>query len=534
MNRFFLCISATVALTFSFTFSQTVTLLGSLNPYPGQKYADIWGYAANGREYAIMGVTGGTSFIDVTDPANPLEIIKIPGPNSFYEWRDIKIHSHYAYIVTEGSGTGAGMQIVDLSNLPTTATLVNTYTATFTTAHNLYIDDGFAYIVGANNGSGIHILDLSDPVNPVQIGYYGTNGYVHDVYVWNDTAYISSEGEYATVDLTTKSNPTNIASSVSLPGIYAHSGWLTEDKRYFIACEEFNVRDLTVWDLSDRSNWDLKVPQWQTSSSSPIHNIFVRGNYAHISYYEDGYVVLDISDPENPQIAGQYDTDPTPSTGNYKGAWGCYPYLPSGRILISDMQTGLYILNFDDGTPVELTSFTANVNENKVYLNWSTATEINNFGFEIERSSGLEFQTIGFVNGAGNSTTQQNYNYKDDELENGNYEYRLKQIDLDGNYEYSNVIEVEVNPVNSFILEQNFPNPFNPSTVIKFSLPDNGLVNLSVYNLLGEKVSELINHEVTSGEHQLNFNASELPSGLYIAELRFGNSFKTIKMSLTK
>ena len=121
MNKFFLCISAMFALASSIAFSQSVTLLGSLNPYPGQKYADIWGYPADGREYAIMGVTGGTSFIDVTNPGSPVEIIKMPGPNSFYEWRDMKTHSHYAYIVTEGSGTGAGMQIVDLSGLPTTS-----------------------------------------------------------------------------------------------------------------------------------------------------------------------------------------------------------------------------------------------------------------------------------------------------------------------------------------------------------------------------------------------------------------------------
>jgi|WetSurMetagenome_2_1015567.scaffolds.fasta_scaffold02310_10 choice-of-anchor B domain-containing protein len=534
MKKNVLLMSALIVLSIGFTFSQTVTLLGSLNPYPGQKYADIWGYSAGGREYAIMGATGGTTFIDVTDPFNPVEIIKIPGPNSFYEWRDIKIHSHYAYITTEGSGSGAGMQIVDLSQLPVTATLVNTYTTTFTTAHNLYIDNGYAYIVGANPGSGVHILNLANPVNPVEVGYYSSSGYVHDIYVWNDTGYVSSEGEYATVNLTFKNNPVLINSSMNLPGIYAHSGWLTEDKRYFIACEEFNVRDLTVWDLSDRSNWELKVPQWQSSSSSPIHNVFVLGNYAHIAYYEDGYVVLDISNPENPQLAGQYDTDPTPSTGSYKGAWGCYPYLPSGNVLVSDMQTGLYIFDFDDGTPVELTSFTAVANKNSVILNWTTATETNNFGFEVERKSEKEFVTIGFINGAGNSTEPQKYSYTDNDLEAGRYEYRLKQIDFDGNYDYSNVVEAEINILNSLTLEQNYPNPFNPSTRIKYSIPESGFVNISIYNLLGEKVNELVNQELASGDHYTDFNAGNLPTGIYIAKLKSGNAFQFIKMSLIK
>jgi choice-of-anchor B domain-containing protein len=534
MKKNVLLMSTLIVLSIGFTFSQTVTLLGSLNPYPGQKYADIWGYSAGGREYAIMGATGGTTFIDVTDPFNPVEIIKIPGPNSFYEWRDIKIHSHYAYITTEGSGSGAGMQIVDLSQLPVTATLVNTYTATFTTAHNIYIDNGFAYVVGASNGSGVHILDLTDPVNPVQVGYYGSNGYVHDIYVWNDTAYISSEGEYATVDLTNKSNPTNIGSSVSLPGIYAHSGWLTEDKRYFIACEEFNVRDLTVWDLSDRSNWDLKVSQWQSSSNSPIHNVFVLGNYAHIAYYEDGYVVLDISNPENPQFAGQYDTDPTPSTGSYKGAWGCYPYLPSGNVLVSDMQTGLYIFDFDDGTPVELTSFTAVANKNSVKLNWSTATESNNFGFEVERKSDNEFVTIGFVSGSGTTTETHNYSFTDIGLDDGIYYYRLKQIDLDGKFSYSDVVITEVFYPNSLILQQNYPNPFNPSTSIKFSIPADGYVKLEIFNLLGEKIAPLVNEFKIAGQYEVDFDAQGLPSGIYLAKLSSGRNTQIIKMILTK
>jgi hypothetical protein len=192
----------------------------------------------------------------------------------------------------------------------------------------------------------MHILDLIDPINPVQTAYYSASGYIHDVYVWNDTAYVSAASTYDVVDVSNKSNPQLVSESAALPGIYAHSGWLTEDKRYFIATDEFNVRDLSVWDLQDRTTWDLIVPNWQMPGSSPIHNVFVLGNYAHISYYKDGYVVLDISDPTDPQFAGQYDTYPTSGGGTYNGAWGVYPYLPSGNIIISDMSTGLYVCGF--------------------------------------------------------------------------------------------------------------------------------------------------------------------------------------------
>ena len=327
-------------------YGQNVDLLGSLNPHPNLPYTDIWGYAANGHEYALMGITGGTSIIDVTDPANPVEVDVVPGPLAPpYEWRDIKTHLNYAYIISEGSGSGSGLQVVDLSYLPDSASLVYTFNNTFTSSHNVFIADGYAYVVGTSSG-GMHILDLTLPSNPVQTAYYSTSGYIHDVYVWNDTAYVSSANTYDIVNVSDKFNPQLVSTSATLPGIYAHSGWLTEDKRYFVACEEFNVRDITVWDLQDRSSWNLVVPTWQMSGASPVHNVFVLGDYAHISYYKDGYVVLDISNPENPLFAGQYDTYPSPGGGTYNGAWGVYPYLPSGNILVSDMVTGLYICKF--------------------------------------------------------------------------------------------------------------------------------------------------------------------------------------------
>lgn len=324
--NFFLALSINVSMIASFvSFGQNVVLLGSLNQYPGTAYTDVWGYVANGREYAFIGITGGSSIIDVTDPTNPEEIVFIQGPNAPpYEWRDFKTHSHYLDVTSEGNGTGSGLQIIDLSQLPDTAFLVNTFNQTFNSAHNLYIADGFAYIVGTSLG-GIHILDLSNPTNPVQTAYYSSSGYVHDVYVWNDTAYASSADTYDLINLTNKSNPQLISQSATLPGIYAHSGWLTEDKRYFIACEEFNQRDITVWDLQDRTSWDLVVQNWQLAGTSPVHNVFVLGDYAHIAYYKEGYVVLNISDPTNPQFAGQYDTYPGSCGGAYNGAWGVYP-----------------------------------------------------------------------------------------------------------------------------------------------------------------------------------------------------------------
>jgi len=163
-----------------------IELIGSLNQYPGVGYNDIWGYVdGQGIEYALLGTRGGTSIIRLDDPANPQEVAFIPGPQSV--WRDIKVHGQYAYTVTEQTGSGQGLQIIDLSQLPNTATLVNTVDTWFTRSHDLFIDNGFAYVVGTNNGGGMHILNLSDPVNPTHEAYYTNSGYIHDLYVWNDT-----------------------------------------------------------------------------------------------------------------------------------------------------------------------------------------------------------------------------------------------------------------------------------------------------------------------------------------------------------
>ncbi len=517
--------------------SSNVNLLSNLNEYSSVGYNDIWGYVdTQGREYALLGTESGTSIIEITDPYNPVERAFIPGPFSL--WRDIKTHSHYAYTITEGTGTGRGLQVIDLSNLPASAALVNTIDTYFTRAHNIFIDNGFAYVIGTNNGGGMHILDLTNPVNPVETDYYTGSGYIHDVYVWNDTVIACAEDDYEIIDVSNKNSAEMVSSSIFLPGCYAHSGWMTEDKRYFIGTEEFNTRDITVWDLQDRSSWNLVVPTFATTSNTPVHNLFVKGNFAHVSYYKDGYVVLDISDPTSPSIAGYYDTYPS-SSGTYEGVWGCYPYFPSGVVICSDMSTGLYVFDFlGDGTiPVELTSFTANVTRNGVDLKWATATEVNNYGFEIERKNQNEtsWNVVGIAGGAGTTTQSKEYTYSDNSLtQPGKYFYRLKQIDNDGSFSYSQEIEVDFVQPNDFVLNQNYPNPFNPSTTIEFSLGEASFVKLEVYNTLGEKVAELLNENKPEGAYQVNFKASNLPSGIYIAKLEAGSKVQTIKMSLLK
>jgi len=192
------------------------------------------------------------------------------------------------------------------------------------------------------------------------------------------------------------------------------------------------------------------------------------------------------------------------------------------------------------GVPVELISFTADIINNSVKLQWQIATETNNYGFEIERnklidkSHQTEWERIGFVEGNGTTTEEENYYFTDKNFEPGRYEYRLKQIDLDGSFEYSNIIEVEILTPEEFSLSQNYPNPFNPTTTIKYSLPSDGFIKLSVFNAIGEEVSTLVNEFKSAGNYEIHFDAEDLTSGIYFYRLKVDNSNLTRKMILLK
>jgi len=184
--------------------------------------------------------------------------------------------------------------------------------------------------------------------------------------------------------------------------------------------------------------------------------------------------------------------------------------------------------------PVELTSFSALTNYNDVILNWQTATEINNQGFEIQRSSDGDYRSIGFLDGHGTTTEIQSYTFIDENVFPGEYAYRLKQIDYDGTTEYSNIVEVEVMQPIEYSLSQNYPNPFNASTTIAYSIPKDGLVTLKVYDILGKEVVALINEVQSAGSNNITFDASELSSEVYYYQLVSGEFTSTKKLILMK
>ena len=185
--------------------------------------------------------------------------------------------------------------------------------------------------------------------------------------------------------------------------------------------------------------------------------------------------------------------------------------------------------------PVELTTFKADYFNGKVNLEWITATEMNNFGFEIERRDDLSnYQTIAFVDGNGTSTNRITYNYVDDNLTANRYYYRLKQIDFDGSFEYSSEIYIDIEQLNDFKLFQNYPNPFNPSTKIKYFIPFTGYLKIGLYDVLGNEIKILQENEVEAGSYELEIDGTGLSSGTYFVKMIAMGKQQIIKISLIK
>jgi len=312
--------------------------------FPGQTVANVWGYTTGESEYALIGGSKGLIIADITNPAAPVQIVQIPGPNSL--WKEVRTYQHYVYVVTEGGG---GVQIVDLSKLPSANLDYHSYTGDgpiqgqLGKIHALHIDEskGFLYCYGGNlfNG-GAKVFDLkNDPYNPTYVGKFDQLGYIHDGYVDNDTLYSGhiNSGRFAIVDMTNKSTPQLLATQ-NTPNNFTHNTWLTDDRKTLLTTDETANSFLAAYDISNPGNIRLldKI-QSNPGSNSAVHNTEILGNYAVTAWYKDGFTIVDISRPDNLVQVGNYDTYPSGSGSGFDGCWGAYPYFPSGNIIASTM-----------------------------------------------------------------------------------------------------------------------------------------------------------------------------------------------------
>ncbi len=333
--------------------SQDVLKLGGLNL--GTQGGGCWGYVKDGREYAVMGQGSFTHFVDVTKPSNPVVVASIAGATS--AWHEIKRFGDYIYVSSEAT---AGMQIIDISNA-SNPTLVRTWNTTFTNAHSIFVDTTAARLYAVGTSSGMRILNLAaNPSNPTDIGSYNPY-YIHDLYVRNNVAYAGAIGAGALKIL----NVTNAAAvsqiaSVAYPGGATHNAWPSEDGAHCFTTDETSGGHIRVWDITTLSSPIQVGEAFSWDPSAIVHNVVVKGDSLYSAYYTAGFTLHNIEDPTNPVLVGWYDTSPAFSGGIYKGAWGAYPFYPSGTVVVSNIGEGLSVLrpcgklNHEDGWPLAL------------------------------------------------------------------------------------------------------------------------------------------------------------------------------------
>jgi len=380
-----------------------IDLMGLLTPSEllGDGVNDIWGWTdpQNGREYALVGMTDGVTFVDVTDPADPVVLGSLsesvppsaagggsgaPTPTLLHDdeneeakssWRDFKVYSNYLFVVSDGQPHG--MQVFDLTRLrnvqdPPVFFDHDVLYTEFGRAHNIAINEstGYAYVVGSDTyGGGLHIIDLADPLNPVFAGFHAdstvgraSTGYVHDTqcvnytgpdndYSGHELCFNSSETHLVIADVSNKDSTFTIAKSSYTGRSYAHQGWLTEDQQYFLLGDEldenqrgFNTRTY-IWDVSDLDN-PIMTGTYDATTSSIDHNLYVKGSILFQSNYTAGLRMLDITDIQNGNLdeIAFFDTYPEDDAPKFDGSWSNYPYFQSGTIVVSDMSRGLFIL----------------------------------------------------------------------------------------------------------------------------------------------------------------------------------------------
>ncbi len=346
----------------------------SLESMGGTAGNDIWGWidAQSGNEYALMGMTNGTAFVDVTNPEDPIFLGRLPTQTMDANWRDIKVYQDHAYIVADGAGAH-GMQVFDLTRLrglvaPQTFSADVVY-GDFGSAHNLAINEEsrFAYAVGTDTCGGLHMIDITVPISPMFAGCYSLTE-THDTqcvtYQGPDAVHlnreicVSSNGNGANqdyvevVDVDDKTDPVRISSTAYPEASFAHQGWLTEDHRFFLLGDEgdessFNVPTRThVFDLSDLDA-PVYVFAYEAATAAIDHNLYVLGNRVFQANYTSGLRVLEFGDLANRELMeiAFFDTFPTSDATAFSGAWSVYPYLPSGIIIVSDVTNGLFILS---------------------------------------------------------------------------------------------------------------------------------------------------------------------------------------------
>ncbi len=402
---------------------------------------DMWGWEDpfTGKEYILAGREDGTSFVDVTDPENPIYVGNLASNGTRPEWwRDMKVYNNHAYIVADKSA-GDGMQIFDLTQLRNFSGAPIQFQSTslfngFVSAHNIFINEesGYAYVMGTSgaNCPGLYMVNLSDQLNPEFVGCYIGTGIVsssdtHDAqcvnyrgpdadYFGHEICLIANETHLVIADVTDKSNVVSI-SNISHPSSrYVHQGWLTENQEFFIQNDEldelYNNQVTTTrtifWDVKDLDD-PVEAIVYNAQTPDVDHNLYVKGDFVYQANYTAGLRILDISDAGNPREVGFFDTSDI-MLGEvgydvFGGAWSNYPFLKSGAVAINSALEGLFLVRptFSTGTTVQDSELSANLELTRAFPNPFT----DDFTVEISVPTD-QMVVVSLVNVLGQEITQ--------------------------------------------------------------------------------------------------------------------------------
>ena len=329
---------------------------------------DIWGWTdpLDGKEYALLGRTSGTAFIDITDPNNPVYLGDLPTHTVSSLWRDIKVYSNHAFIVSEASGHG--MQVFDLTKLrnvsnPPVTFSEDAHYSGFSNCHNIAINEesGRAYPIGANTFSGgLNIIDISNPLNPTLIGSFAEDGYSHDVQVVNyngpdgqyagkEIAFCFNENTVTIVDVTDAGDPMMLSSTGYSTSAYTHQGWLTEDHKYLLVGDELDEGSVNtrtyIFDVQDLNNVSL-IGTHVGATAAIDHNMYTHDGLVYQSNYRAGLEILDLENVAQGTLerVAYFDIYPSSNAASFNGAWSNYPYFASGNVIVSHIEDGLFVL----------------------------------------------------------------------------------------------------------------------------------------------------------------------------------------------
>lgn len=484
--------------------SLNVNLFGQFDRGDG-RYSGVWSYvAADGSEYALLGARTGTAIYSIDDSTAINEICLIPGPIT--KWREITVLGNYAYVVTDAQGQGHSMQVIDLNSLPYSATVITSYTATFDKGHiiqrDLYSEAPYVYVMGTGLTEGVHIMDVSDPHQPSEVGFYQPGYYIHDCFVKGDQMYASAfyENTIDIVDISDKSNPVLITKIEDLNGA-THSAFLTEDDGYLIVCGESDGLPAIIYNVKDLENISIEA-KYTANRESLVHNPYVKGNFVYFSHNTEGLRIVDIADPTVPIEVGYYDTFDGPS-GGFNGLWSACPFLPSGKILGGNREDGLYIWTFDEltagrfyGQVVDSLTKEPIFNASIIVLQKSD-TLFSDFSGQFKSGGFPGFYTL-FVSAEG-------------------YHSKFISLALSGGDSLNisvalrPILSVVIDPVQNIPILSNFPNPFRSHTLLDFkNFPT--AHRLDLYNIAGKRVTSLS----VAGYEQYQLDRQQFPAGVYV------------------